>query len=263
MRGLVVRFSLTASRTTTERQTNNAMKLKHKRILITGGTSGIGYQLTRQLCVDNTVIVIARDEARLAAQASVITYRADLAEPSDVEAVAERIVTRFGRIDLLINNAAIQNTPSFLDETFQYSSIAREIAVNFTSVCNLTYLLLPVLLQDKPAVIMNINSGLALAPKTSSAVYCATKAALDVFSQSLRYQLEQSNIWVQQVFFELVDTAMTEGRGSKKMSAKQAACEVITVLQKEVQDHDVGKVKLLCCLLRFAPCVAKKIMKAY
>ena len=243
------------------------MKLKHKRILITGGTSGIGYQLTRQLCVDNTVIVIARDEARLASLAQeldgVITYRADLAEPSDVEAVAERIVTRFGRIDLLINNVAIQNTSTFLDETFQYSSIAREIAVNFTSVCSLTYLLLPALLQDKPAVIMNINSGLALAPKTSSAVYCATKAALDVFSQSLRYQLEQSNIRVQQVFFELVDTAMTEGRGRKKMSAEQAAREVITALQREVQDHDVGKVKLLRCLLRFAPSAAKKIMKAY
>ena len=223
--------------------------------------------MVKHLHPDNQIIVISINEDKLLDLSQqvegVITYQADLSRPEDVEAAADAIVKRFDTIDVLINNAGMQNTPTFLDEDFQYETIGREITINFTSICRLTYLLLPALLHQNKAVILNVNSGLALAPKTSSAIYCATKGALNIFSQSLRHQLEQTNISVQQVFLEVVDTAMTKGRGDNKMTAKDAAEQIIEGIRHDIPDHDIGKVKLLRLLLRLAPKIAQKIMKRY
>jgi short-subunit dehydrogenase involved in D-alanine esterification of teichoic acids len=243
------------------------MNLENKRIVITGGTSGIGYRMVESLHPGNQIIVVSRNEEKLHDLSrqfeGIVTYQADLSRLEDVEMVADATVKRFDSIDVLINNAAIQNTPTFLDQDFQYETISREVTVNFTSICSLIYLLLPAMSHRDKAVILNINSGLALAPKTSSAIYCATKGALNIFTQSLRYQLEQTNISVQQVFLELVDTAMTEGRGKNKMTAEQAANQIIDGIRRDTLDHDLGKVKLLRLLLRLAPSVAKKIMKKH
>ncbi len=243
------------------------MKLDKKCIVITGGTSGIGYELAKYLNLDNEVIVISRSTSKLNKLAheleGLVTFQADLSKLEDIEDVTDAIVKRFESIDVLVNNAAVQYTPTFLDDEFRYENIAHEITLNFTSVCNLTYLLLPALLHNHKAAILNINSGLALAPKTSSSVYCATKGALNIFSQSLRHQLEKTNISVQQVFLELVDTSMTTGRGKNKMSPETAAKHIIHGIEHDIPDHDIGKVKLLRLLLRLAPSIAQNIMKKF
>lgn len=243
------------------------MNLNKKRIVITGGTSGIGYEMVKYLHPDNEIIVISRSANKLdkldQELQGISTYQADLSKLKDIEAVAHRIAERFESIDVLINNAATQNTPIFLDDAFKYESISHEITLNFTSICSLTYLLLPALTHHNKAVILNINSGLALAPKTSSAIYCATKGALNIFSLSLRYQLENTNISVQQAFLELVETGMTTGRGKNKMSAEEASQIIIHGIEHEILDHDIGKVKFFRLLLRLAPSIARKIMKKY
>lgn len=243
------------------------MNLNKKRIVITGGTSGIGYQLVKYLQSNNDVIVISKNAKKLEALPkefeSVITYQADLSKLEEVESIAKQINEKFESIDVLINNAAVQYTPTFIDDAFKYSNINDEIIVNFTSICCLTYLLLPALTHQSKAAILMINTGLALAPKTTSAIYCATKGALNNFTQSLRYQLENSNISVQQAFLELVETSMTTGRGQNKMSAEVASKIIIQGLKDDVLDHDIGKVKLLRLLLRITPSIAKKIMKKY
>ena len=243
------------------------MKLSKKRIVITGGTSGIGYEMVKKIHTNNEVIVVSRNAKKLEELTQkfpgIITYQADLSQLEDIKTVGSAIAERFESIDLLINNAAVQYTPTFTDKAFDYESISHEITLNFTSICNLTYLLLPALTHKNKAVILNLNSGLALAPKTSSAIYCATKGALNIFTQSLRYQLENTNISVQQAFLELVETAMTTGRGNNKMSAEEAAKVIIQGVERGILDHDIGKVKLLRLLLRLAPLIAQKIMKKY
>ncbi|MCK5903035.1 MAG: SDR family NAD(P)-dependent oxidoreductase [Cocleimonas sp.] len=240
------------------------MIIKKKRIVITGGTSGIGYEMAKYFHADNQVIVVSRDENKLETLQQELVglsvYPADLSNLDEVEQFAVQLKQDFNTIDLLINNAAVQHTPTFLAEDFRYETIAEEINLNFTSICCLCALLLPQLRHEKPAVILNINSGLALTPKTSAAIYCATKGALNIFTQSLRYQLNDTNISVQQVFLELVDTAMTTGRGSNKMSRKVAALKIIKGIERGILDHDIGKVKLLRFLLRLMPSIAKKIM---
>ncbi|WP_096085711.1 SDR family NAD(P)-dependent oxidoreductase [Agaribacterium haliotis] len=241
------------------------MELVNKYIVVTGATAGVGYELVRQLHTNNKVIAVARNADKLAQLQQqfegVVCYQADLSCLDQVETVADQLVKHFAKLDVLINNAAVQNTAQFLDDAFVYDDMAREIQLNFGSVCALSYLLLPSLLHDQPAAILNINSGLALTPKTSSAVYCATKAALNSLTLALRYQLAQSNIVVQQALLDLVDTDMTRGRGQNKMSAAKAAAKIIDGFQAGQLDHDIGKVKLLRLLMSLAPPLARKIMK--
>lgn len=242
------------------------MDMVGKHIVITGGTSGIGLELVNQLYDGNEISVIARASPRLDDLRKrferIRIFEADLADQQAVERVADMLVRDDNKIHLLINNAAVQYTPHFLSEDFSYETIRREIDVNFTSICTLVYLLMPNLLHDEPAMILNINSGLGLVPKTSSAIYCATKGALNIFSQSLQHQLEETNIEVKQAFLPLVDTEMTRGRGRNKIRPEQAAEAIIRGMQKQSPTIDIGKVKILRLLQRLSPSIAQKIMKA-
>jgi len=242
------------------------MILKQKTIVITGGTSGVGLEMVKRLSIENEVIVIGRNADKLLELTdkfqNIHIYQADLISIADVESVANKIRNDYIKIDVLINNAAVQHSATFLDADFEFSNITDEVSVNFTSICHLTYQLLPVLQHDNQAFILNINSGLALAPKASSAVYCATKAALNSFSQSMSYQLMSTNVRVLQAFLALVDTPMTQGRGDNKMTAVHAANLIIKGLVDEKRNHYIGKVKLLIILLRTLPWLAKKIMKS-
>lgn len=241
------------------------MHLQQKVVVITGGTSGVGRQLVEQLYKSNQVIVLGRSEARLRALQlacpGVNTIQADLAKPMEIEAAVEKIAALNHGIDILINNAAVQYELAFTDAKFCYENIAQEIQVNFIAVCQLISLLLPSLQQQKEAVILNVNSALGLVAKKSSAVYCGTKAALNLFSSSLSYQLEHTNIKVLQAFLPLVDTPMTAGRGKNKLPAKQAAYQIICGIQQGTRCNNIGKVKLLHILLRLWPELAKKIIR--
>lgn len=241
------------------------MKVNGKRIVVTGGTSGTGYEIVKQLHSENELIVISRSSSKLEEITNeftnITTFQADLADLKQVEATADLIVKKYESIDILINNAASQHTPTLLDDDFNYDSIPREIALNFTCICSLSYLLLPVLMHESKSVILNVNSGLALVPKTSSAVYCGTKAAMNLFSQSLAYQLEQTNISVQQAFLALVDTNMTRGRGKNKLTAVEAANRIIRGIEQDVTENNIGMVKLLRALLRLSPALARRILK--
>jgi len=240
-------------------------RVTQKSILITGGTSGIGHELVRQLHSDNTLLVIGRNAEKLrdlkAEFPGVHTYVADLADPQSLRPVAETIRSQHPQIDLLINNAAIQYTALFTGSDFRYESIAEEIAINFTSPCCLISLFLPALLKDTPSAILNINSGLGLVAKKSSAIYCGTKGGLNIFSGALRHQLANTNIKVFQAFMPLVDTPMTMGRGHGKMTANKAANLIITGVEKGRLDHDIGMVRILRFLCRLWPAAARNIMK--
>ena len=244
------------------------MQLENKLIVITGGTSGIGRAMVDHLAGTNQVVVVARNADRLQELKSiypqVATYQCNLARPGEVESTADRIAKDHPRVDVLINNAAVQHTPTFLDDDFRFETITEEINTNFVAVCSLIYLLLPaMLMHNHRAAILNVNSALGLAPKKSSAVYCATKGALNILSWSLRYQLAPTNIRVLQAMLPLVDTSMTAGRGHGKIASAVAAAALIHGIEREVEENFVGKAKLLQFVYNMSPALARRILKKF
>ena len=244
------------------------MKLSEKNIVITGATSGIGRSLVELLQENNRIIAVGRDPIKLKELQgefpAILIVQADLGKIPEVEKAANIILEKGILIDLLINNAAIQNTPAFIDKDFRHATIAEEITTNFTASSLFISRLLPAMLKaEKRAIILNVNTGLALAPKASSAIYCATKAALRSLSLSLHYQLENTNVKVLEAYLPLVETGMTAGRGSGKISKEKAAQLILSGIENEIRENYIGKVKLLYLINRIAPGLARKIMKKY
>lgn len=235
-------------------------------MLITGGTAGIGRALTRQLHREgHRVIVAARDKIKLAGLQGefpgVIAYQCDLSARRQVESLADNIVQNHPDLSILVNNAGIQNTPAFLDQDFSYDSIDNEMTINFLAPVWLTSLLLPLLVKQEQGAVVNVSSALVLAPKTTSAIYSASKAAIHSFSQSLRYQLEGTNILSIEAFMPLVDTAMTRGRGSGKVTPEYAAGQIIKGIKSARSEIYIGKTKLIRGLMRISPTLVKGILK--
>ena len=242
------------------------MRVEGKRLVVTGATRGIGAALARQLVgAGATVLAVARDADRLQAMAAelgpcLIPMPCDLAE----EAARVALIADLGAVDGLINNAALQIESDYAQAGHDPAGdIRREAAVNFTAPLHLSAALLPVLAARPEALIVNVTSALALAPKTAAPVYCATKAGLRNFTTGLRYQAERScpQMRVVEVVMTLVETGMTSGRGRGKISPNRAAAEVLDGLQRGRHRIWVGKTKALRVIHRLSPALAARILR--
>ena len=244
------------------------MNLKNRTVLITGGTSGIGLELVNTLApVNNEIIVIGRNTAVLEEltrkYSNVASYECSLNSRSDVEQIIGRIVANHPDLSVVINNAGIQETPTFLGSDFQFDSIEKEITINLMApiwICALVFR--HFLKQENHTAFINVTSGLAIHPKTGSAVYCATKAGLRNFTRSFRYQMENTNVKVFEAIMPLVDTPMTLGRGRKKISAMAAAKALIEGVEKGKEDIYIGISRLIPLMTRISPSLMAKILKA-
>lgn len=246
------------------------MRIENKTIVLTGGTSGIGYELVKQLHSNNEILVIGRDQEKLdelQKQFNSIKYSlVDLSELEELEKTCKLIASHYPKIDLLVCNAAQQFEVPFLHPDFESRNISREIDVNLSSNCILVAELLPCLHDTKggrEAAILFVGSALGIVPKTSSAVYCATKAAIRSVAWSLRYQLADTNVKVLQSYLPLVDTPMTLGRGSGKISAETAAQKLVHGIANNTNENYIGKAKLISLIHSLLPSLARRIMKKY
>lgn len=241
--------------------------LSHPRkILLTGGTSGIGRHLVDRLSdAGHHLVVLARSEAALTAlkveRPTVAVYRCDLSSQQDIEDAAATVWADHPDLSVVINNAGVQFTPQFHQAGFRYDSIAYVTTVNFLAPVWLTSLSLPGLLAHPDGGhVVNISSGLAFYPKTTSAIYCATKAALRSFSQSLRYQ-QEGGVRVTEVILPIVDTPMTSGRGSAKIPVDKAVDQIMRGLKPGRSEIYVGRARLIPPLARLAPWLIRDILR--
>jgi uncharacterized oxidoreductase len=233
-------------------------------ILLTGGTSGIGLQLLRKLTAQgHRLIVVARRASSLTGEAErIVPYDCDLSNEAALSATLDAIIAEHKDISIVINNAALQYACALTAPDFEPARMRDEVIINLLAPATIVHRLLPLLRKQKRrCAIVNMSSGLAFFPKTQTALYCATKAAIHSFSQSLRYQLEGSNIDVTEVILPLVDTPMTEGRGSGKISAEKAADAVLRGIERGVPELYVGKAKLLRFINRLAPNIGREALK--
>lgn len=242
------------------------MKNNGHTVLITGGSSGIGLAMAeRFLLHGNRVIAVGRDAGKLerlqARHPEVETYRCDLADPDQLDRLADWLAARHPGLDVLVNNAGIQYNYSFSEQTDQAKRVSEEISINLTAPIVLINRLLPLLARQPQAAIVNVSSGLGIVPKRSAPVYCATKAGLHLFTRALRYQLENSSVRVFELIPPVVDTEMTRGRGQNKLSPEALAEALMTAFEKDRWEVPVGKVKLLILLNRWMPALAARLLK--
>jgi uncharacterized oxidoreductase len=237
------------------------MQVNGKAVLVTGGTDGIGLEVARLLQSKGAnVIVCGRREDLLAAarKEGFEAIKADLSSADGCAAFLRELGAR--PLDILVNNAGMSGNFAPGDP-LDLALTDRAIFLNLNAPMHLIGTLVPRLLDRPEAAIVNVTSGLAIAPRAGGPVYCATKAGLRSFTQSLRHNLRDSNVHVIEALPPVVDTAMTRGRvGSKKMSAKECAAQIVDAIESNSKEANVGMVKLLQTVYSISPALARRIM---
>ncbi len=239
------------------------MKLRAKTILITGGTSGIGLELATQLLQrGNTVIVTGRDRDKLDGISrslhGVHVFQSDVSDPKAITALRDTVLERFPALDVLINNAGIMRNLN-LNQDRDLIDVTREIEINLCGPVRMVQSFLPHLKTRKNALIVNVSSGLAFIPLPLSPIYCATKAAIHSFTQSLRAQLDSTNISIVELAPPSVETTLFRGefaeemKGEKAMDVKVLARKAIAGIEAGTLEIRPGLSNILKTMSRVAP----------
>ena len=181
-------------------------------MLITGGASGIGLGLTEQFVKENnTVIICGRRESVLQEVAnkypSIITKKCDISVAEEREELFQWISKNHPNLNVLINNAGIQQWMSISDDNF-FQRAKEEITINIEAPLHLVSLFIRLTSLE---TIINVTSGLSFVPLTKVPVYSATKAFFHSFTLSLRHLLKPKNIEV----IELIPPALNTDLGGK------------------------------------------------
>lgn len=247
------------------------MDVSGKLILLTGGTDGIGLALAHQLRERRAqVILVGRNAERCAAarQDGFEVIEADLSLPEGIDTVVHTVAGR--PLDVLINNAGVSGAPNAaasclynVDAPVDLAALDRAIFLNFHAPVHLITRLLPQLRAQPGAMIVNVTSGLAIAPRAEAPIYCATKAGLRSFTLALRHQLRNTKVHVLEVLPPVVETKMTHGhlaRGRRAMSPSQCAAEIVQAMGSNANEANVGMVKLLRRVYSVSPALARRVM---
>ena len=238
------------------------MKLSGNTILITGGTSGIGHALaSRFLEHGNTVLITGRTEERLAATrqslAGVHTYVCDQSDPDAIAQLHGTVVRAFPDLNVLINNAGIGLKRNLNDANVPLTELEREIDTNLTGPIQLIAQFLPHLKRQDTAAIINVTSGLAFVPFAMKPIYCATKAAMHSYTQSLRVQLAKTRVKVVELVPPAVQTDFNKGQEDMntghRMELAELANAAIKGLEQGRDEIRPGLVGLLRWIRRLAP----------
>jgi uncharacterized oxidoreductase len=223
------------------------MKLKEKTVLITGGTSGIGLELAKQLLErGNTVIITGRGQEKLDGATRAIpgvhTFKSDVSDPEAIAALYAGVIARFPALDTLINNAGVMRNLN-LNQARDLNDVTREIEINLSGPVRMVQQFLPHLKTHRDALIVNVSSGLAFIPFPASPVYCATKAAIHSFTQSLRVQLGGTGVTVVELAPPVVETPLLRGEFAEEMK-EQKGMDVKILAWHAIAGIEAGKLEI-------------------
>jgi uncharacterized oxidoreductase len=192
------------------------MNLTGNTILITGGGSGIGRGLAEALhALGNQVIIAGRRPNALndttAANPGMKSLILDIQDPADIRAFAARVTAKFPSLNVLVNNAGIMRAEKLHAQQPDLADAEAIVTTNLLGPIRLTAALLPHLKKQPYSTIVNVSSGLAFVPLVFTPTYCATKAAIHSYTESLRYQLKSTSIEVLELIPPYVQTNLMEG----------------------------------------------------
>jgi uncharacterized oxidoreductase len=223
------------------------MKLDNRTILITGGTSGIGLELAKQLHQrGNTIIVTGRDPGKLDAAkralSGIHTFESDVSDPVAIAALHDSVLAQFPALDTLVNNAGVMRNLN-LNQRRDLNDVTREIEINLMGPVRMVQQFLPHLKTRKGALIVNVSSGLAFVPFPASPIYCATKAAIHSFTQSLRVQLDGTGVTVIELAPPAVETPLLRGEFEEELKG-QKGMDVTVLAERAIAAIEAGKLEI-------------------
>ena len=236
------------------------MKLTGRTILITGGSAGIGLAFALKFVeLGNEVIVTGRRQAVLdevkAKHPKLHTIQSDVADPAQIAALAARVKADFPKLDVLMNNAGILLYKNLKATASDLAGLMAEMNINVGGVLGTTSAFIDILTANKGTVI-NVSSGLAFVPLPPAPIYSATKAAIHSYTQSLRFQLEETGVEVIEIMPPGVKTDLTaelsEG-GASLMTTDELVKQSFASLKAGALEVRPGQSKTLAWMRRLAP----------
>ena len=224
------------------------MKTTGNTILITGGGSGIGRGLAESFHkLGNQVIVSGRTQRTLdavvAANPGMRALTVDMADAGSVREFAARLASEFPDLNVLVNNAGVARMENLRDQPADLADAEAMVATNVLGPIRLTAALLPGLLRQKHAAVMNVSSGLAMVPLAAMATYSATKAALHSYSESLRHQLRDTAVAVLELIPPYVQTTLggeQQANDPRAMPLGAFIAEVMELLQNQPDAAEIN-----------------------
>jgi uncharacterized oxidoreductase len=215
------------------------MNISGNTILITGGGSGIGRALAEAFHkLGNKVVIAGRRKQVLdetvAANPGMAAEVLDIESAEGVRSFADKVARDFPELNAVIHNAGIMQPENLLAEPADLKALDATIAINLLGPIRLTAALLPQLRRQPKATIMTVSSGLAFTPLSLTPTYCATKAAIHSYSQSLRYQLRETKVEVVELVPPYVQTELmgsAQANDPRAMPLKEFIDEVISILK--------------------------------
>jgi short-subunit dehydrogenase len=218
------------------------MDIKGKVVIVTGASSGIGEATAREFAKEGAKVVLAArrvDKLQSLAQeiagietgAEALVVQADLSKLEDIQSLTQQTLGKFGRIDVLVNNAGFGRL-DWLENLDPVKDIQAQIDVNVMGVIQTTRQVLPVMMKQRAGSIVNMCSMAGLVGTPTYTIYAASKHAVHGFSEALRREVKPWGIDVSLIYPGGVVTEFTQHAGIKrKTNAKTPAFMLLTAEQ--------------------------------
>jgi NAD(P)-dependent dehydrogenase (short-subunit alcohol dehydrogenase family) len=194
-----------------------AQRVRGQVVLITGGSSGIGFAAAKKLAAAGArVILVARTEDKLKETQQILQkhgglayyYPCDLSDLESIDAMADQVLKDHGHVDILINNAGRSIRRAVFESFDRFHDFERTMQLNYFGAVRLIMKLLPSMSKRKRGQIINISSIGVLANAARFSAYVASKSALDAFSRCLSAEVKAWNIDISTIYMPLVRTPM-------------------------------------------------------
>jgi uncharacterized oxidoreductase len=221
------------------------MRMSGNTILIAGGSSGIGRALALAFhSLGNKVIVAGRRRHLLdelvAGRPGMESAALDVRDPDAIRRLAIWLREAHTDLNVVIENAGIMRREDLKAGALEDAEAI--VATNLLGPIRLTAALLPLLLQQPRAAILTISSGLAFVPMVATPTYCATKAAIHSYTQSLRYQLRDTAIQVIEIIPPWVQTDLLDAGQAKNpraMPLDEFIAETMSILTNSPEETEI------------------------
>ncbi len=235
------------------------MQVSGKTVLITGGGSGIGFYIGKEFIKNGAKVIacgrtmVKLEQAR-AENPSLEIAECDITDEGQVKALLEHCDSKFGGIDVLVNNAGIFQVFNVTDSDTSLKHQLNEVDIDFNGAVRMVHYFLPNLLQKPEAAIVNVSSGLVFVPLSMAPGYSATKAAMHAWTRALRHQLAKTNVKVFELLPPVIDTDLVSDlKDFPKMPPQKLASVFLKSFKASKLEVTSGQSNQLKMMSRLAP----------